>query len=130
MKNFTLSLCFVFALAFSATAQVAPQNESVEKTAVSISRLMVQSMGLNEVEYIQVRNLNQERLAKAAEVTRKYANDDSSLESSLREIDEAFENKLFTILNNRQLEAYADFKTKPEANFLSLVEQVTPKAKK
>ncbi|WP_210465903.1 MULTISPECIES: hypothetical protein [Rufibacter] len=130
MKNFTLSLCFVFALAFSASAQVAPQNESVEKTAASISRLMVQSMGMNEVEYIQIRNLNQERLAKAAEASRKYASDGSSLEASLREIEEEFENKLFTILNSRQLEAYAAFKAKPEANFLSLVEQVSPKAKK
>ncbi|GGK86869.1 hypothetical protein ACD591_18370 [Rufibacter glacialis] len=130
MKNFTLSVSLFFALAFTASAQVAPANPSVEKATISISRLMVQEMGLNEVEYIQVRNLNQERLLKAAEATRQFQNDAPTLEASLEEIDRDFENKLFKILNNRQVEAYAEFKTKPEANFLSLVQQVSPRNKK
>ncbi|ALI99954.1 hypothetical protein DC20_14455 [Rufibacter tibetensis] len=113
-------------LAFTSTAQVAPKNEAVDKATVSISRMMVEEMGLNEAEYIQVRNLNQERLAKAAEATRQFSGDAPQLEASLRDIEEDFENKLFKILTNRQLEAYAEFKTKPEANFLSLVQQVTP----
>ncbi|RNI21814.1 hypothetical protein [Rufibacter latericius] len=130
MKTILFSTCLFLALAFSASAQEAPKNDAVEKTSVSISRRMVQEMGLNEVDFIQVRNLNQERLQKAAQASRTYDNDPSSLETALREIDEEFETKLFRILSNRQLEAYAEFKLKPEGNFLSLVQQVSPKSKK
>ncbi len=91
---------------------------------------MVDAMGLNENEYLQVRTLNMERLSKAAEATKMYANDDENREARLREIEEEFETKLFRILSTRQLEAYAEFKAKPEGNFLTLVQEVTPKNKK
>ncbi|MFB9864612.1 hypothetical protein EFA69_05285 [Rufibacter immobilis] len=130
MKNFTLSLCLFAAVAFNASAQNAPKNDAVEKTSTSISRLMLSSMGMNENEYIQVRALNIERLSKAAEVAKTYENDAEMKEARLREIDEEFENKLFRILTSRQVEAYAEFKTRPEANFLSLVQEVTPGTRK
>ncbi|WP_181304047.1 hypothetical protein [Rufibacter sp. XAAS-G3-1] len=130
MKTFTLSICLFLALVFTASAQAPSNKDAVEKTTVSVSRMMVDAMKLNEVEYIQIRNLNQERLQKAAEVTRKFADDAAAREASLRDIEEDFENKLFRILNNRQVEAYAEFKTKPEANFMSLVQQVSPGTKK
>ncbi|WP_460892134.1 hypothetical protein [Rufibacter soli] len=129
MKNFTLSLCLFVACAFTASAQ-APADGAVEKTSLSISRLMAQNMGLNENEYIQVRTLNTERLAKAAEVARMFQNDTENMNAKLHEIDEEFENKLFKILSSRQVDAYAAFKTKPEASFLSLVQEVSPSRKK
>ncbi|GAB2532221.1 hypothetical protein GCM10027189_11600 [Rufibacter soli] len=91
---------------------------------------MAQNMGLNENEYIQVRTLNTERLAKAAEVARMFQNDTENMNAKLHEIDEEFENKLFKILSSRQVDAYAAFKTKPEASFLSLVQEVSPSRKK
>ncbi|WP_205499887.1 hypothetical protein [Rufibacter psychrotolerans] len=128
MKKLFLSFCLVAAFACGAAAQTAPKNEAVEKTSASVSRLMVEAMGLNENEYLMIRNLNLERLSKAAEVARNE--DAESREARLREIDEEFENKLFRILSSRQVEAYAEFKAKPEGNFLTLVQEVTPNAKK
>ncbi|MBC3540093.1 hypothetical protein ACFSC6_16980 [Rufibacter sediminis] len=130
MKIFTVSICLVLAFSLKGLGQVAPKNEAVENTSASISRMMVTELGLNEAEFLQIRNLNQERLTKAAEITRKLKDDAPALNASLRDIEEDFETKLFRILTTRQLEAYAEFKMKPEANFLTLVQQVSPDSKR
>ncbi|MFB9865421.1 hypothetical protein EFA69_02140 [Rufibacter immobilis] len=131
MKNFTLTLCLLFALAVNAMAQDTPAlNKALEKTCNSVTRLMVQSMGLNENEYIQLRALNQKRLAKAAEVAKMYSNDAEMLDARLKEIESSFEGDLYKILNTRQATAYAEFKAKPEGNFLSMVQEVTKGSKK
>lgn len=130
MKKFTFSLCLFLACTLGAFAQDTPTNEAVDKTTASISRLMAQNIGLNENEYIQVRTLNHERLSRAAEASKNLKGDPENLAAHLRDIDEDFEIKLFKILSNRQVEAYAEFKLKPEANFLSLVQEVNAKPKK
>ncbi|WP_181304712.1 hypothetical protein [Rufibacter sp. XAAS-G3-1] len=130
MKNFTLTLCFVFALVMNVVAQNGPANPALEKTTHSVTRLMMQSIGLNESEYIQVKALNHARLTKAAEVAKMYSNDAAARDARLQEIDTNFENDLFKVLNSRQVEAYAEFKTKPEGNFLSMVQEVTKTSKK
>ncbi|GGK61689.1 hypothetical protein GCM10011405_07180 [Rufibacter glacialis] len=90
---------------------------------------MMQSIGLNESEYIRVKALNQERLTKAAEVAKMYGSDAEMRDARLSEIESGFEAELFKILNSRQVEAYSEFKTKPEGNFLSMVQQVTKTGK-
>lgn len=130
MKNFSLVLFFFFALVVSAVAQDVPSTEAVDKASTSVSRLMVQSMGLNESEYIQIKALNQDRLAKAAEVTKMYSNDSEMRDARLKEIEGNFESDLFKILNARQVDAYAAFKARPEGNFLSMVNQVSQSNKK
>ncbi|GAB2528987.1 hypothetical protein GCM10027189_04650 [Rufibacter soli] len=91
---------------------------------------MVQSMGLNESEYIQIKALNQDRLAKAAEVAKMYSNDTEMRDARLKAIEGEFESDLFKILNARQVDAYAAFKARPEGNFLSMVNQVSKSTKK
>ncbi|AKQ44429.1 hypothetical protein TH63_00305 [Rufibacter radiotolerans] len=87
-------------------------------------------MGLNESEYIQIKALNQDRLAKAAEVAKMYSNDTEMRDARLKEIEGNFESDLFKILNARQVDAYAAFKARPEGNFLSMVNQVSKSSKK
>ncbi|MBA9078607.1 MULTISPECIES: hypothetical protein [Rufibacter] len=130
MKNFTLTLYFLFALVVSAVAQNTPSNPALEKASSDITRLMVESMSLNENEYIKLKNLNSERLVKAAEAEKMYSDDAEMREVRLREIEDDFEEKLFKMLNSRQVTAYAEFKTKPEANFLSLVQSASAAPKK
>ncbi|WP_460891468.1 hypothetical protein [Rufibacter soli] len=131
MKNFSLVLFFFFALVVSAVAQDTPATtEAVDKASTSVSRLMVQSMGLNESEYIQIKALNQDRLAKAAEVAKMYSNDTEMRDARLKAIEGEFESDLFKILNARQVDAYAAFKARPEGNFLSMVNQVSKSTKK
>ncbi len=122
-------MCFALALGMQAFAQDGTVNQAVEKTSSAVTRLMMQSIGLNENEYLRVRTLNHARLAKAAEVTKMYGGNAEMLEARLKEIEGNFENELFKILNSRQVEAYAEFKVKPEGNFLSLVQEVAKAAK-
>jgi hypothetical protein len=129
MKNFTLTFCFVFALVANVFAQDTPSTDAVEKTSSAVTRLMVASMGLNEGEYIQLKALNKERLAKAAEIAKMYGSDPEVRDARLKEIDGTFEGELFKILNSRQVEAYTAFKAKPEGNFLSMVQEVTKSSK-
>jgi hypothetical protein len=130
MKNFTLTLCFVFALVMNVVAQNGPASPALEKTTTSVTRSMMQSIGLNESEYIQIKALNLNRLTKAAEVAKTYSNDAAARDARLQEIDTNFENDLFKVLNSRQVEAYSEFKNKPEGNFLSMVQEVTKTSKK
>ncbi|MBC3541774.1 hypothetical protein ACFSC6_10020 [Rufibacter sediminis] len=129
MKNALLTFCFLFVLVMNAVAQNGPANPAVEKTSNSVTRLMVQSIGLNESEYIVVKSLNQERLMKAAEVAKMYGNDAEMRDARLKEIEDTFESELFKVLNSRQVEAYSEFKAKPEGNFLSMVQEVTKASK-
>ncbi|WP_192820206.1 hypothetical protein [Rufibacter sp. LB8] len=130
MKNFTLTVFFLVALTVSAVAQNAPSNPALDKASSTITRLMVESMGLNENEYIKLKNLNQERLAKTTEADKMYADDAEMRDVRLREIEDDFETKLFKMLNGRQVEAYSSFKSKPEANFLSLAKEASASPKK
>ncbi|RNI26254.1 hypothetical protein [Rufibacter latericius] len=129
MKNSLLTLGFLFVLVMNAVAQNGPSNPAVEKTSNSVTRLMVQSIGLNESEYITVKALNQERLVKAAEVAKMYGSDAEMRDARLKEIESNFESELFKVLNSRQVEAYSDFKNKPEGNFLSMVQEVAKAGK-
>ncbi|KAA3436071.1 hypothetical protein [Rufibacter hautae] len=129
MKNALLTFCFLFVLVMNAVAQTGPANPAVEKTCNSVTRLMVQSIGLNESEYLQVKTLNQQRLVKAAEVAKMYSNDAEMRDTRLKEIETTFETELFKLLNSRQVEAYSEFKAKPEGNFLSMVKEVSKAGK-
>ncbi|WP_207433118.1 hypothetical protein [Sabulibacter ruber] len=129
MKNFALTICFVCALVMQTLAQGGSVDPAVEKASNTVSRLMMRSMGLNESEYLVVRTLNQTRLAKAAEAAKMYSGDTEMRNALLKEIESNFENELFKVLNSRQVEAYSEFKAKPEGNFLSLVQEMTKSAK-
>ncbi|QHL89200.1 hypothetical protein GU926_17895 [Nibribacter ruber] len=130
MKNFTLSVFFFFALVVSAAAQKSPSNPALDQASSNLTRSMMQTMGLNEDEYIKLKTLNQERLAKATEADKLYADDTEQRDVRLREIEDEFEVKLFNMLNTRQITAYAEFKQKPEANFLAIVQELKSSPKK
>lgn len=130
MKNFTLTLYLLFALIVSAIAQNTPSNPALDQASSTITRLMVESMSLNENEYIKLKALNHERLTQAAEADKLYADDQEMRDVRLREIEDEYENKLFKMLNSRQVHAYATFKTKPEANFLALAKEASTPRKK
>ncbi|MFC6998773.1 hypothetical protein [Rufibacter roseus] len=124
MKNFTLTLYFLLALAVSAVAQNTPQNPAMEKATTDLTRLMAESMALNEVDYIKLKAINTERLTLTTEVEKLYADDEVMLNSRLQEIEEEYEEKVFKILNSRQVAAYAEFKQRPEANFTTLTQKI------
>jgi hypothetical protein len=130
MKNFTLTVFFFLSLVFSAAAQQTPSTPALDQASSNLTRIMMQNMGLNEDEYIKLKALNQERLSKATEADKLYADDQEQRDVRLREIEDEFEVKLFNMLNTRQVTAYAEFKQKPEANYLAIVQQLKASPKK
>lgn len=122
IKNFTLTVLLAVAVVMGASAQN-PSNPALDKATIRLTRAMVETMQLNEGEYIKLKKLNQMRLAQASEAEKMYVDDAEMRDARLKEIDEEFEQQLFTMLNSRQVEAYADFKQKPEGNFLAVLQE-------
>ena len=110
MKKLFLSAIAVMALSTVTTfAQTAPQD--LEGRVAAVTRDMSVKLGLNESDYIKVKNLNRERLVKADEISNTYKNDVSMRDSKLAELQTTYDNQLSSILNLKQKEAYALYKT-------------------
>lgn len=124
MKNFTLTAYFLFALAITAVGQNGASNPVVDQVSTELTRSMADQLALNENDYIKIKALNQQRLTSATEAAKLYADDEAMRISRLAEIEAEYEEKLFKMLNGRQVAAYAEFKEKPEASFVSLVQKV------
>lgn len=126
MKNSTLSFAFALTIAFagftsnSATAATTGSGtNSTEET-----RALAQKIGLNEREYITFRKLSQEKIAKTTEVESMYSNDPEMRNMKLTEINEHFEARFMAVLNPKQQEAYAAFKTSADmSNIASTTEK-------
>ncbi len=125
MKNLSLTIFAIFAFVYTAVAQTGNPNPVVEQVSVELSRTMAQELILNDNDYIKLKALNQQRLANATEASKLYADDDAMRISRLAEIETDYEENLFKMLNGRQVDAYAVFKNKPEASFMSLVQKVS-----
>ena len=112
MKKLFLSAIAVMALSTVTTfAQTAPAPQDLESRVASVTRDMSVKLGLNESDYIKVKNLNRERLVKADEIANTYKNDASMRNSKLAELQTTYDNQLSSILNSKQKEAYASYKT-------------------
>jgi hypothetical protein len=115
MKKFTLSLAFALLFGFAANAQNQPKLTPAQDAQVAEqTRELAQKIGLNEREYITLRQLNQERFVQTNEVERMYSNDHEMRELKLREIDEHFDARLQAVMNPKQQEAYAAYKEASE----------------
>lgn len=129
MKNFTLTAYFLFALVVTAVAQTGTTNPIVDQVSTELTRSMTTELALNENDYIKLKALNEQRLTNATEAAKLYADDEAMRISRLAEIEADYEEKLFKMLNGRQVDAYAVFKEKPEASFVSLVQKVSAENK-
>ena len=110
MKKLILSAFAIMALSTVTTfAQNAPQD--LETRVATVTRDMSVKLGLNESDYIKVKNLNREKMVKSDEITNMYKNDVSMRNSKLAELQNTYDNQLASILNLKQKEAYASYKT-------------------
>src|SRR5687768_1070221 len=112
MKKFTLSFAFALSIAFTGFTS----NNAVAATGSNTSvndeaKVMAQKIGLNEGEYITFRNLSQEKISKTAEIEDMYSNDPEMLNMKLTEMNAHFEARFTAVLNPKQLEAYAAYKS-------------------
>jgi hypothetical protein len=61
-------------------------------------------------------------MAKADEITNMYKNDASMRTMKLNELQNTYDNQLRSFLNNKQMEAYASYKT-TNSNYTALEEE-------
>jgi len=108
MKNLTLTFAIVFACFLGSNNSWAGGN--LDARAATVTRSMSTQLGLNEMEYIKLRNLNLEHMTKAAEVNRMFSNDPAFLEVKINELKLAYEKELGSILNSKQMESYVAYK--------------------
>jgi len=113
MKNFLL-LAFAF-LIHTAVAAQSPFKLSPKEEAycTELTRSMVNELRLNELGYIKLKELNRERLLATQEILKNHGSDTHLVEQKLEELARDYEEKLVAFLNPNQLQAYANYKNRP-----------------
>lgn len=113
MKKIICAITIFLALTSTATfAQIIP----LDYLASELTREMSVNLRINDADFMKLRNMNLALLTQETEITEKYKSDFSLQNDKLIEVRNDYETKLRTILNAKQMEAFADFKTKNSPN--------------
>lgn len=123
MKNLIYTFAFIFTLsAGNAFAQERPVAKNLDSKVTSVTRTMASELGLNEMEYIKLKDLNRDRLIKQREIRKMYSNDQAMLDMKMNELGSNYEAELNSFLTDTQREAYATYKA-DAANYTALTEE-------
>ena len=108
MKNLALSLSFL--LLTSIGVSFAQPGGNLDARVTTVTRSMSAQLGLNEMDYIKLKALNQEHMTKAAEILNMYANDAETREAKITDLQQEYEKQLSALLSPKQMQAYAAYK--------------------
>ncbi|MBK0402455.1 hypothetical protein I5M27_05625 [Adhaeribacter sp. BT258] len=108
MKNLPIFLAFTFLC--STGICFAQPGGNLDARVTTVTRSMSAQLGLNEMDYIKLRMVNYDHMAKAAEINSMYSNNATVREMKITELQADYENQLRSILNSKQMEAYAAYK--------------------
>lgn len=117
MKKLLFTAACVLTLSGAALAQAG--SGDLDNRVATVTRDMSVKLGLNESDYIRLKNMNRENLVKADEITNTYKNDVAMRNQKLQELQTSYDSQLRTFLSSKQLEAYASYKTN-NGNFTAL----------
>ncbi len=107
MKKLLFTAAFMLTLSGAAFAQ---SGSDLDARVASTTRDMSVKLGLNEFEYVKLKNINREKMAKADEISNTFKNDAAMRDQKLAELQNNYDNQLRSFLNNKQMEAYASYK--------------------
>lgn len=100
-KIFTAAfLCLAFLTAQAQTAESTP--EQLKTQATEQTRALAQKIGLNEMEYIKVKNFTLQKLIATQEVNQMYSNDPDMRQKKLAAIEEEYNKNLVATLTPKQ----------------------------
>ncbi|ARS34477.1 hypothetical protein [Pontibacter actiniarum] len=121
MKKFLLVTFTFFLFGTPLFAQsVFTLNPEAEARCTELTRKMTAELRLNEFEYIKLKALNRERMAKTDELTRTYSDNLPLLEQKLQELAQVYDQKIVTFLKPDQKQLYAHYKQEmPKAQFVA-----------
>ncbi|MGV3639867.1 MAG: hypothetical protein ACO1NZ_05055 [Adhaeribacter sp.] len=102
MKKIFTSAVFCLAL-FAAQAQTTePGPDQLKAQATEQTRVLAQKIGLNELEYIKIKNYTLQKLIAAQEVNQMYSNDAEMRAKKLAAIEEEYTKNLMATLTPKQ----------------------------
>ena len=104
MKEIMATVFFALAIL---TASAANDPAKINEQATGIARSLADQLGLNELEYIQVKKFTAEKLTREAEIKDMYRNDRSMMARKMAELDTDYKHRIQCLFNSRQFEAYA-----------------------
>jgi len=102
-KIFTTALLFISLVSVQAADG---SLDALRAKATEETRVLVQKVGLNEMEYIKVKGLIYSKLVAVKEVNEMYVNDPAMRDKELRAIEEEFNKNLITTLTTKQHQSY------------------------
>ena len=117
MKKLLFTAACLLTLSGAAVAQSG--SADLDNRVASVTRDMSVKLGLNESDYIRLKNINRENMVKADEIANNFKNDATMRNQKLQELQSSYDAQLRTFLNNKQMEAYASYKTS-SGNFTAL----------
>jgi len=117
MKKLLFTAACLLTLSVGSIAQSG--SGDLDSRVATVTRDMSVKLGLNESDYIRLKNINRENMVKADEIANSYKNDASMRTQKLQELQTSYDAQLRTFLNNKQMEAYASYKT-TGGNFTAL----------
>ena len=102
MKKIFTSAFLCLAL-FTAQAQTSePSPEQLKAQAAEQTRQLAQKIGLNELEYIKIKNFTLQKLIATQEVNQMYSNDEEMRNKKLAAIEEEYTKNLMATLTPKQ----------------------------
>lgn len=120
MKKVMLTAAMMLALSTTTLFAQTASND-LDSRVAAVTRDMSVKLGLNESDYIRLKNINREKLVKADEITNMYKNDMGMRNAKLSELQNNYDTQLRSFLNTKQLDAYASYKSS-NSNFTALEE--------
>jgi hypothetical protein len=105
------TILLMCALSSTSHAQAAPADGSkLNERAKTLTRQMADKLPLSEGQYVKVRQLNLRLLTETADVRQRFANDATSLDEALADIQMRYEWDLAAVLRPRQMAVYDQHK--------------------
>lgn len=100
-KIFTTAfLCFTLVAAQAQTSEQGPEQLKVQATEQT--RALAQKIGLNELEYIKVKNYTLQKLIAVQEINQMYSNDEEMRNKKLAAIEEEYTKNLMATFTPKQ----------------------------
>jgi len=107
-KIFTTTLLFISLVSVQAADG---SFDALRAKATEETRVLVQKVGLNEMEYIKVKGLIYNKLVAVKEVTEMYGKNPAMRDKKLQAIEEEFNKNLITTLTPKQHQSYLALST-------------------
>lgn len=104
-------ICAIILLTSLTSTAAFAQTIPLDYLASERTREMSVTLGLNDADYMKLRDANLYLLTQQTEIAEMYKNNVTKQQTELREVQTKYETQLRAFLNAKQLEIYATVKT-------------------